>query len=120
MIQEWWKAHGEVPPIAEMLPCESTFIVEDAGIPALCVTVIMTNTTVAWVDNLVASPAFNPSAERKLAVAFLNESIEGFCRVRGYTKLFCMAHKEGLVLRYNELGYKKTCENIRTFLKEIA
>lgn len=119
LIKSWWVARNEPPPGPDEMPEESTFVLEKDGVPWISVSLFLTNTSICWVDNLIANPLLPGGEERKRAVVWLEEFIESSARVRGYKKLWCMAHKEPLAIRYNELGYEETCENIKTFVKEL-
>lgn len=118
MIKEWWLSHKEIPPQEDMLPSGSTFIIRKDDTPLACVTVFLTNSKLAWVDNLVGNPEYK-NEDRKLAISKLQEFIENFVSLKGYTRLFCMSIKDKTTNRYMELGYKPTCSSITGLVKEI-
>lgn len=116
MIKSWWDAVGEVAPLPDMLPEDTTFIVERKNEPWLCVTVFTTNSGTAWIENLIANPGMKKT-ERKMAIGLLQEFLEGWCREKGFKRMLCMSHKEKLSERYQELGYRKTLSSVETFIK---
>lgn len=117
-VLSWWEQHEECAPTKDMLPEESTFILEENGIPWVCITLYLTNSKeFAWIDNLVANPAIKKSS--KEAVNTIVEHVEKFAKNKGYKKLFCMAIEDKLGKRYQELGYNMTCNSVKTFLKDV-
>lgn len=121
VIASWWEAAEEQPPTREMMPEESTFILEAKGKPWIAVTVYLTNSTeVAWVDNLIANPKMPGEGARKAAIAWLQKFLEEWALEKGYRKLFCMAAKPALAERYRELGYTSTLKNVETFVKTLG
>lgn len=118
MIVSWWKDHKEIGPTEEMLPVESTFIIEENKVPVLCATLYLTNTKeFCIVDNLVANP--NHKEKRRRAVEVMDEQLVMFAKKLGYKKLLCMTEKPVLKKRYMEFGFKPTLENITALIKEI-
>lgn len=119
LISSWWIAHGEPGPLPSMLPPESTFLLEMDGIPALCVSLYLTNSSeVAYIENFCGNPELDGPARRS-AAPHLVKYIENFALSRGYARLFCLAHKEPLKRRYEELGYTRTLDNVATFCKSL-
>lgn len=115
----WWEAAGEPEPIADMLPEESTYIVEQQGNPVLCATLYLLNTKAfAWVDNLIARPGIH-FERRKEAVNALCGFLEEKAKEKGIQRLFCFSEKEPLKRRYEELGFRPTLEGVTTFIKEL-
>ena len=120
-IFSWWFRRNEPGPEPDMLPEESTFIIEIDGRAAYCVTVYVLNTkAVAWVDNFVRNPAIvGPKALLREAVAALQSHLEHFARERGIRRLFCFSYQDALKKRYAEIGYRETLGQVSTFIKEV-
>ncbi len=119
IVTSWWAAANEVGPTEDMLPPDSTFIAEIAGEPALCVTIYLTNTrSLAYVENFAGNPALK-GGERRLAARLLSDYIANFARSLGYKNLICLAHREPLVRRYQELGFKPTITNVTAFVRSL-
>lgn len=120
-VLSWWEFHKEIPPTIDMLPVDSTFMLDNNYDSWLCVTVYLTNSReIAWVDNLVSNPKISSDQDRAAAVELLQSYLESWCRGRGYTKLFCMSETPKLGKRYQELGYIPTASGITTFIKKIG
>src|SRR5277367_2165146 len=86
MILSCWNYAKEIPPTIEMLPEDSTFILEINNEPKMCVSVYLTNTNyVAYVENFVKAPGLknNKYSEK------LGEYIENFAKQKGYKLLMC-------------------------------
>lgn len=114
----WYEIHKETPPAKEFLP-NSTFILEVAGEPMMSVSLILTNTPIAWIENLVS----NPHQKGALRVSAVNEMelfLQRFAKDQGYKRLFGMSKQEKLIKRYKGLGYTMTAEKVVTFTKEIV
>lgn len=117
MIDSWWKKAEEIGPTRDMLPEESTFILELNGTPWVCMTVYLTNSKeIVWFENLASNPEVS-AAGRKEAVNFLIKFCEDFARNKGYKKALAMSATESVTNRYQEIGYFPTCRNITTAIK---
>lgn len=117
LIRSWWIKANEFPPYQEMLPEESTFILEIDNQPKMCLTVYLTNCKFfAYLENFIKDPEFKNS---KNEVNQLLEHAEKFAKDKGYKVLFCLAYKDKLKKRYEELGYKNTLNNLSSFVKEL-
>ena len=120
MIREWWIAAGSPAPTMDMMPENSSFVLEVDGKPLLAVTVYMTNSKqIAWVDNLISSP-LPFKGNRRDYVEEMQKFLEIWAKTEGYKSLFCFSEKEVLVKRYMELGYMPTLKNVTTLVKEIG
>lgn len=118
-ICAWWRAHDEIAPLPGMLPSESTFILELAKQPALCVTLYLTNTPeVCYVENFVGNPELKGGA-RRAGTERLLDHIATFAKDRGFKRLLCLGHKPELKQRYQEIGFTPTVSNITGFVKEL-
>jgi hypothetical protein len=119
MVRRWWLAHGEVPPLPDMLPPDSTFILELHRQPALCVSLYLTNSPeICYVENFVGNPELKGEARREGTEKLLAH-LEMVARGRGYRRLICLGHKPELKKRYQEIGFTPTVDNITGFAKEL-
>lgn len=84
MIVSWWNDACELPPLRTLMSEESTFILEIDAVPALSLTVFLTNNkTLSYVDGFIKSPSFK---NRKLTTAstiLWNHAFK-FAKQRGY------------------------------------
>lgn len=118
MVEAWWKASGEVPPLPTMMPLESSFVAEVSSRPALAVALYLTNTLeIAYVENFVGNPELKGEA-RKRAATQLVEHFMSFAKQRGYRRLMCMTEKPALMTRYQELGFHPTLGGVTAFVRE--
>ena len=115
----WWQKTSEPVPTNEMLPEESTFVVELNEEPIMAVTLYLTNSKeFCMVDNFIADPAANPDI-RKEATRQLLKYIAEFAEKRGFKKLFCLSRTPGLSKYYKKIGFFQTGKNLDTFIKEL-
>jgi len=117
MIKMWWNDAQEMPPTIEMLPEESTFILEVNNEPQVCITVYLTNTNyVAYLENFIKNPNLKDSKEYTKKIV---EHAENFAKQKGFKILVCLSYKEKLKQRYQDLGYINTLNNLSGFAKEV-
>ena len=120
MILGWWNDCQEVAPLPEMLPEESTFILDVNDQPTICVTVYLTNSkTFCMVDNLICNPAFRDSKLRRKAVEVMNGYVDCFAKEKGFERILCMTEKNALKRRYMELGFRPTLDGVTTLIKGV-
>lgn len=118
MIKTWWNEAQEMPPTLEMLPEDTTFILEVNNEPQVCITVYLTNTNyVAYLENFVKNP--NLKENSKQHTEALVKYAEEFCKDKGFKVLVCLSYKKKLETRYQDLGYINTLNNISSFVKEV-
>ncbi|MES2355615.1 MAG: hypothetical protein V4568_14695 [Pseudomonadota bacterium] len=118
MVDEWWGSTGEVHPLPSMMPTDSSFIAEVGGVPALAVTVYLTNSTeVAYVENFIGNPSLSGES-RRAAASVLADYISVFAKSLGHKRLVCMTEKESLVKRYKELGFIPTLSGVTALMRE--
>lgn len=118
-ILMWWIKSGELPPSLNMLPLDSTFILEYEGTPILSMCVYFTNTKeIAYSENLIGNPNFKGPKRREL-VPVLFKYVENFAKDKGYKRFICFSYKDKLKKRYKNLGYKPTVNNLTSFVKEL-
>ncbi len=120
MVQAWWQPSPEgVIPTPEMMPPDSTFICLYEGMPALSVTMYLTNTPeFCMVDNFIGNPEMRGPLRRELTKELL-AYVEYIAQGLGYKKIFCMASNERLASYYGELGFNKTLSGVTTFTKDV-
>lgn len=120
MITKWWEMSGELGPLEGMLTKDSTFICYVGDTPGLCVTLYLTNSPdVCYVENFVGNPEVR-GALRRDASLYLSNYIAAFAQSKGYRFLLCLAHKEPLKQRYEELGFTRTLDNLSSFLRILS
>lgn len=118
LLRSWWTLRKMVPPQIDMMPEESTFIAEVNGIPVASVSIILTNTGTAWVDNFIADPE-SDTEMRKIAMDLTWEEIKRSLKTQGYVRLFAMSVNPRTRRRYEHFGFKKTLENVTTMMGEL-
>lgn len=118
-MSAWWKEHAVQGPDLDMLPEESTFIVEnEAGEKSLCATVYLTNACLAWADNFVRNPQVKAAYQFQDTVQLLKH-LERFAESRGKRILFCMSISNSTDILYRKLGFKQTASGASTFIKGV-
>lgn len=119
MLQSWWKAVEEPAPTQEMLPLETTYIMEYNEIPILSVCLYLTNCNeFCDADCFVGNPEFDGDI-RKIGAIKLSEFLEHSAKRLGYKKIRAFAYKDQLKKYYPELGFNKSMDNVASFIKEV-
>lgn len=118
MIKEWWNAYKEQAPELDVMP-ETSYIMFIDNKPILSVSLFLTNGVIAWIDNYIGNPELKGSVRKECGHILLTY-LEDVAKSAGKNRMFCMSMNEKTSKRYIELGFNKTCENITTFVKEIA
>jgi hypothetical protein len=120
LISQWWNEAKELAPTEEMMPVDSSFIVEsEFGEPIAVVTVYTTNSKqFCMADNLVGNPTFY-GQYRIDAINFLLDYASEWAAKKGFLSLLCMADKPSLVERYKEFGFYPTIEKVTTMIKPL-
>ena len=117
VISSWWKDANEIGPTKDLLPLESTFVLEINNEPKACITVYLTNChTIAYLENFIKDPKLENSRE---LTKELVKYAEDFTHNLGYKILICFAFRDKLKNRYKELGYKNSLDNLSSFVKEL-
>jgi GNAT superfamily N-acetyltransferase len=101
----WWQAARQAAPPQKLIPLGSTFLIETDSIPALSVSVFITNAPIAYVEHFIGNSQI-PAPVRHLLGQRLLEHIQGFARSFGAEWLICHTYVDGLVRRYQEMGWQ--------------
>lgn len=120
IVDSWYVAHESQHVSPETFPSESTFILEnDKGEPWICWILFLTNSKeICWLEGLISNPSLKEG--RRDAIKHLHKYIEVFAKGLGYKKMFGMSATEKIAhLIENDLGYRKTCESITSFIKDL-
>jgi hypothetical protein len=117
-IQVWWKERDEVPPTADMMPADSTFIVEVDGVAAAHISAILTNCkAMAYLENLGSNPAL-PKAQREAAVSAAVDHGMAFIQQRGYGAAIWFSYKPKVTEIYRKWG-TPTLTGVTTFARRF-
>lgn len=119
MLKSWWKTFESHPAWEDLLPKDSTFVVEHNGIPVASMCLYLMNVPIAaMMENLIANPEVEKSLRHE-AVNFLFSHIENVAKEKGYKTIVLFSYVEKLKQRYEDLGYSRTLENVTTFAKKL-
>lgn len=117
MIAKWHESYGIKFFKWSDLPEDTSYVAFVDDKPALAVSLILTNSKLAWIEAFVGNPDVKPEERRpvtKKLLAYLEDIAKSF----GAKKLFCMSPNPLLTGYYNSLGFKKT-ESVEALIKEI-
>lgn len=107
MIKSWWISHNEPPPAVDMMPLDTSFIMEVDGHPSYCVSIILTNVLgMCYLENFIKDPGFTKKDQDYGKI--LSVHVDDFIKKMGYKRVVCYSYRPQTAARYNELGYKMT------------
>lgn len=119
LVASWHKMQGEPAPERDMMPLDSSFVVELDGVPVAAIAVYLPNTpSFAMLDNLVGNPEITGLSRRDAVNALINHCKQ-FAQWNGYKRIFCLAYRDKLVTRYKEFGFRPTLQGVTTLIQEV-
>ena len=118
LIKSWWTLRKMVPPLLDMMPEESTFVLDVEGKPVASLSLILTNTGTAWLDNFITDPESDADI-RKIGMDLAWQEILTFLKRENYSRLFAMSVNVNTKKRYEEFGFKQTLQGVTTMTMEI-
>lgn len=116
-LKGWWSQRDEAGPTLQMIP-ETSYIMYCDNKPILFISLIMTNTEVIWLENLIGNPEYKGQKRKECANLFLSY-IENVAKTNNKKRFFCMSANEKTTQRYIELGFQQTLSNVSTFIRSI-
>ena len=117
MLQSWWKTANEFAPELNVIPSTS-YVMYCNDQPILSVSLIMTNISLAWIDNFIGNPELKGSERKECATILLNH-LSKVAKEYGKDRLFCMSMNEKTTKRYIDLGFTQTLSHVSTFVKGV-
>ena len=117
MLQSWYNNIGwELKETS--LPTDTTYILEVDNIPVLSACLFLMNCKDAsMVENVIGNPEYKELRKGKLPL--LINHLENEAKNLGYNTLVIFSFEDKVKSIYENLGFKKTLENVTTFAKEI-
>lgn len=116
LFQTWWNGY----PAIDLIPMDSTFIVEYNSTPVAALSMYFTNCqSFCLLENLVGNPQWALSEIRKDAINFLINYVEKRAKQQGFKRVIGFTTKDALVRRYQDIGYEILNENLISVVKEL-
>lgn len=116
-VISWWKSIGQHGPTEKQLPEESSFVLEINDKPVLMVSAYLTNTDVAYLENLISDPEFKQ--DRKQYTQLIMDHLFNFVKSKGYKYAVSFTTHEKLVKRNLNIGFDKAVDNLYLLAKEL-
>lgn len=117
VIRSWWTASGAIPPEPGMMIEDGTFVLEALGRAVMSLTVLLTQSCLAYFEGYIADPKFTRG---KRAGELLWSHCYDFARSRGAKQVILYAAKEKLVKRYQELGAVPALHGVTAMTRSLA
>lgn len=117
--KHWWGAVNEPAPPLDLIP-ETTFIIRYNDAPILALSLFLTNCKgVAYLENFVGNPDFKGAIRRDAAQALVDYACN-FAAALGVMRVGCLAYRDKLKPRYEQLGMIKTLDNVSSFARDLT
>lgn len=104
----YWTWNRFPPPPKEVLPNNALggiMVIDEQGNNLCAGFLYNTDSALAWIEFIVASPHIKDRDIRRKSQVFLIESLTNEARERGYLAVFASIKVESLIQRYIEAGY---------------
>lgn len=117
MICSWFKHFGDAQPTPGMLLEDGTFIMEIDYFPAICQTVLLTQSKdMAYLEFLIKNPEFTASLEDYISVLW--DRCFRYASERGYSRILTFSENDKLSEKFKRLGMTETCK-VTGLIKEL-
>lgn len=118
-ISSWWKESTGQEPLREMLLEDGTFILNLNGVPALCLTVLLTQSScMSYLFGFVKNPLFKASNMEEYGKILWDHCCE-YSKSRGHTQAICFSEIPSLQEKYKRFGMTPTVSNLTGFIKVL-
>ncbi len=116
---EWYIKLDQIPPYMDMIPADTTFVIENEGKPAAFLTLYVTNAKgMSYFENAIRDPKLTKELGNALFSKLVSYGLE-FARTLGYKRILCYAPNQKLKKRYSDLGFKSTLNELSSLVKEL-
>lgn len=118
MVAGWWLDACQPMPTPGMLVEDGTFILELDSVPALCLSVFLTQSKdIAWTAGYIKNPKFKQSLEKE--GAHLWTHCFNYAKEKGYNRVMCYSLVNKLTEKYKRFGMTQTCSNLSSFMRML-
>ena len=119
MLKNWWNSQNQREPSKELIPNETTFILEVDNEPVVSISVFLTNVRgMCFLENFIGNPLKKGDVRKECSSIIVNYALK-FAKELGYKRAVCFSYEEALKKRYQDLGMTKTLDNLSSFVKEL-
>lgn len=113
MLQSWWLHYEFIFP-EDILPANSTYILEHAGEPIMSACVFfIEGTKTCMIENAIKKPNTNVQG----GLEFLFSHLDNVAKQRGCTSIILFSYLDKLKKKYADMGYTNTVNNCSFFSK---
>lgn len=116
-VYKWWKAANIIMPPIDTWP-ETTFLASGDDIPMYAISLHLTNSPLAWLENFVANPEI-PAETRKKLIKYGLEQLAGIAKESGAKYFWAYASNPKLAQYYEEMGFKVMQSQLVSMARKI-
>lgn len=117
VLVSWLEANNEAIPSYDLLP-PTTFVIEYNNKPLVIASVLLTNSKVAQLHDLIGDPNIKGPI-RKEATAYMINECKAFCKSKEYKYLFGFTLHDKLKNKFEQLGCKPMSNKVYTLMLEL-
>lgn len=118
-ISSWWKNSTGARPAKGLMIENGTFILELNGIPAMCLTVLLTQSKeIAYCTAFIKNPIFKDDNLEEYG-QILWSCCNAYAKSNGYKRTICFSNIPQLQEKYKRFGYIPEHKNLTNFVKEL-
>ena len=118
MIGSWWAHYKEPFTTRDVIPTDTTFILEYGGAPVACITLFLSNSKgYSSLEGFIKNPEYKDIP--RAITGYLMEYACNVAKNLGYKIVALATREDRLVERYKENGFKITMTNATTMIKEL-
>lgn len=118
-IVSWWTKQNECPPTPGMMIEDGTFVLEIENIPALSLTVFLTQSKeISYIEGFVKNPVFKGVSLEAFGSKLWEHCFQ-YAKEKGYNRIICYCIENKLKDKYARFGMTTTCSSLTSFVKEL-
>lgn len=117
MVYGWWKRAGLIMPPVDTWP-STTFIGAIDNVPMYAISLHLTNSPLAWIENFIANPEI-PDTTRKKLVKYGLDQLTAMAKSHGAKYFWAYASHPKLEEYYKELGFTVMQTSLTSMARKI-
>lgn len=117
MVYSWWTSAKECPPILGMMINDGSFILELNGVPALSLTVFLTQSKeISFIEGFIKNPEFRNTNLEEYGKILWNHCFN-YAKDSGYNRIICYCLENKLIDKYKRFGMEQSASNLTSFVR---
>lgn len=120
ILSSWFNEYENTILPKDLMVEDGTFILEMNGVPALSLTVLLTQAKgMAYLFAYIKNPILK-GYNMDYFGSILWKYCQDYAKEKGYNKLICFSPDEKLTEKYKRFGMKENLKNLTSFIMELT